>query len=273
MDAGNTDALMLPVPPEPFALIAGGAMRARSAEALETALRHMGLRPERVERDVVDMAGPRFRLRFGAVSVLAGQAAEAARDAADPDHPSTSLLAASLPRDWRQDGHCWMFVLEAGEALAAATAQPTQMREFFKMMVLLIDLFDASHIFWSPARLWSDAPQFRASIAEMLASGMPPVLHLVAFRRRESAAGASMGTRGLALFAGQELEARIPDGWTVAEMVRRLSRLALDMMLNGPVRYERTMRGLEAGEWIDLSPAQDATGQRSTVIVEFGRDR
>ena len=100
------------------------------------------------------------------------------------------------------------------------------MREFFKMMVLLIDLFDASHLFWSPARLWSDASQFRASIAEMLASGMPPVLHLVAFRRREGAGGASMGTRGLALFAGQELEAPVPDGWTVAEMVRRLSRLA-----------------------------------------------
>src|SRR3546814_15721579 len=88
------------------------------------------------------------------------------------------------------------------------------------MMVLLIDLFDASHIFWSPARLWSDAPQFRASIAEMLASGMPPVLHLVAFRRKDLRSGASITTRGLALFAGPELEARIPNGWTVAEMVQ-----------------------------------------------------
>ena len=81
-----------------------------------------------------------------------------------------------------------------------------------------------------------------------------------------------MGTRGLAPFAGQELEARIPDGWTVAEMVRRLSRLALDMMLNGPVEHERTMRGLESGEWIDLSPSPGVSGQRSTVVVEFGRD-
>ena len=273
MDAGNTDALILPVPPEPFALIVGAAMRGQSSDALETALRHMGLRPEQVESVDADMPAPCFRLRFGAVSVLAGPAADAARDAADPDHPSTSLLAASLPRDWRHDGHCWMFLPEATDEPAAATAQPTQMREFFKMMVLLIDLFDASHLFWSPARLWSDAPQFRASITEMLASGMPPVLHLVAFRRREGPAGASMGTRGLALFAGQELEARIPDGWTVAEMVRRLSRLALDMMLNGPVKRARSMRGLESGEWIDLSPSPVIDGQRSTVIVEFGRDR
>ncbi|MGH6631995.1 MAG: hypothetical protein ACREB0_01430, partial [Sphingopyxis sp.] len=209
-------------------------------------------------------------------SVLAGPAADAALDLADPDHPSTSLLAASLPRRWRESGACWVFIPERDSKSdgtpGPSTEQPTRMREFFKMMVLLIDLFDASHIFWSPARLWSDAPQFRASIAEMLASGMPPVLHLVAFRRRENGTDASMGTRGLVLFAGQELEARIPVGWTVAEMVRRLSRLALDMMLNGPVRHARTMRGLETGEWIDLSPGASGGSRWSTVVVEFGRD-
>lgn len=280
MDVGNPDALILPVPPEPFALIVGAAMQGGSNEAVETALRRMGLRPERVDSEGADVAArfaaPRFRLTFGAVSVLAGPAADAALDLADPDHPSTSLLAASLPRRWRESGACWVFIPERdperGAPPAPSTEQPTRMREFFKMIVLLIDLFDASHIFWSPARLWSDAPQFRASIAEMLASGMPPVLHLVAFRRRENGADASMGTRGLVLFAGQELEARIPVGWTVAEMVRRLSRLALDMMLNGPVRHARTMRGLEAGEWIDLSPGASSGSQRSTVVVEFGRD-
>lgn len=273
MDAGNTDALILPVPPAPFALIVGAAMRARSPEAMEMALRHMGLRPEQVEGDDTSIAPPRFVLRFGGISVLAGVAAGVILDTADPDNPATSLLAASLPHDWRHDGYCWMFVPENGSEPATSSEQPTRMREFFKMMVLLIDLFDATHIFWSPAQLWSDAPQFRASIAEMLASGMPPVLHLVAFRRRESAAGAQMGTRGLALFAGQELNARIPAGWTAADMVRRLSRLALDMMLNGPVQHERTIRGLENGEWIDLSLSSGVRGERSTVIVEFGRDR
>ena len=101
---------------------------------------------------------------------------------------------------------------------------------------------------------------------------MPPVLHLVAFRREEADGVASMRTRGLAFFTGQELEARIPGGWTVAGMVRRLSRLALDMMLNGPIRYPRTMRGLEAGEWIGLLPPTGDVGPRMTVVVEFGRD-
>ncbi|AJA09352.1 hypothetical protein SKP52_12285 [Sphingopyxis fribergensis] len=280
MDVGNLDALILPVPPEPFALIVGAGMEGGSSEAAEASLRRMGLKPERIDGDGADVAAriaePRFRLTFGAVSVLAGPAAGAALDLADPDHPSTSLLAASLPRRWRERGACWVFIPErepGGDGAAASSSeQPTRMREFFKMMVLLIDLFDASHIFWSPARLWSDAPQFRASIAEMLASGMPPVLHLVAFRRQDNGAGASVGTRGLVLFAGQELEARIPEGWTVAEMVRRLSRLALDMMLNGPIRHARTMRGLEAGEWIDLLPSAGGASQRSTVVVDFGRD-
>lgn len=278
MDVGNRDALILPVPPEPFALIVGAAMQGGGSEVVETALRRMGMKPERVDgADVAErIAAPRFRLTFGAVSVLAGPAAGGALDLADPDHPSTSLLAASLPIGWRESGACWVFIPERdpgrGGASASSTEQPTRMREFFKMMVLLIDLFDASHIFWSPARLWSDAPQFRASVAEMLASGMPPVLHLVAFRRKDLGNGASVGTRGLVLFAGQELEARIPGGWTVAEMVRRLSRLALDMMLHGPVQHARTMRGLEAGEWIELLPPLGSADQRSTVIVEFGRD-
>jgi len=276
MDVGNRDALILPVPPEPFALIVGAtAMEGGSSDAVERSLRRMGLKPERIDGSDVAarIAAPRFRLTFGAVSVLAGPAAGAALDLADPDHPSTSLLAASLPLRWRENGACWVFIPERDDVSKSSTEQPTRMREFFKMMVLLIDLFDASHIFWSPARLWSDAPQFRTSIAEMLASGMPPVLHLVAFRRRDVGDGASIGTRGLALFAGQELEARIPGGWTVAEMVRRLSRLALDMMLNGPVEYARTMRGLEAGEWIEILPPMRNAGQRSTVVVEFGRDR
>ena len=54
MGAGNTDDLILPVPPEPFGLIVGGAMRGQSADALATALRHMGLRPERVALDAAD---------------------------------------------------------------------------------------------------------------------------------------------------------------------------------------------------------------------------
>src|SRR3546814_3138481 len=90
----------------------------------------------------------------------------------------TSSLATSLPPDWAGAGACWCVTPEAEDA--ALLLDPAATREFFKLVALLIDLFDASHLFWSPARLWSDAPQFRAAVAEMLASGMPPVLHLIA---------------------------------------------------------------------------------------------
>lgn len=265
MQVGHGDNLILPVPPEPFALIAGQALAGREKDAVETALRHMGLRPRQVGAGSPD--GPRYRLHFGASSLLASRAPSDALDLADPRDSSTSLLAASLPDDWREGGHCWLFVPEASKD---AASQTLRMREFFKTMVLLIDLFDASHVFWSPARLWSDAPQFRASIAEMLKSGMPPVLHLVAFRQQDAGDGAFVRTRGLAMFGGQELEARIPSGWTVAEMVKRLARLALDIILHGPVPERRLLRGLDAGEWVSLSPQGGASP--STVVVEFGSD-
>lgn len=275
MEVGNSDALILPVPPEPFALIVGAALRTATPDRLETMIRHMGLRPERA--DAVDppvaarIAGDRFRLTLGAVSVVAGKAASPALDMADPVHPSTSLMAPRLPRSWRDGGQCWVFIPEGGASPSDAADISARMREFFKMMVLLIDLFEASHVFWSPARLWSEGQQFRASVAEMLLSGMPPVLHLVAFRRRDEADGPVVATRGLTLFSdGQELEARIPDGWTVAEMVKRLARIALDIMLNGPVVGRQNLRGLHPGERIVLQPIHHRDGGRSMVRVEFG---
>lgn len=265
MQVGHGDSLIFPAPPEPFALIAGQALARDSEGAIETALRHMGLRPQRLD---ADPSGPlRYRLHFASVSLLASTAPDEVLDQADPRDPSTSVLAASLPKDWRAGDRCWLFAVEGD---GSTEAQATRMREFFKMMVLLIDLFDASHIFWSPARLWSDASQFRASIAEMLKSGMPPVLHLVAFRQRDTGEGAVVRTRGLALFGGQEFEAPIPTGWTVAEMVKRLARLALDVILHGPVPEYRRLRGLGAGEWVSLSP--QGGGSPTTVLVEFGSD-
>lgn len=275
MNVVNSDHLTPPIWPEPFVLIIGPALQHAQADTTEQALRRMGLRPRKLPDDDPDpiarFGTPSFRLSLGPLSVRAGPAGNRALDAADPAHPSTSLLAASLPRGWRTGDQCWMLVPETDEAERATEDWPTRMREFFKVALLLIDLFDASHIFWSPALLWSDAGQFRASVAEMLASGMPPVLHLVAFRHYDTQAGQRVGTRGLSLFAGQELEGSLPGGWTVADMVKRLARLALDIMLNGPIGGRQRVRGLEAGEWITLSPTGTDGGGGSPVLVEFGK--
>src|SRR3546814_16585293 len=99
----------------------------------------MGLQPERIgdagAAPDARIAAPCFRMAFGAVSILAGPAAGVALDLADPDHPSTSLLAASLPRGWRESGDCWIFI--PANPRAAAPPETTRRRELFKMMVLL----------------------------------------------------------------------------------------------------------------------------------------
>jgi hypothetical protein len=263
----------MPVVPEPFALIVG-----RSDEGGEAgfmgALRRMGLRPEPVAAKDRRAEAPLVRVWFGSASALIGRASADTLDLADPLHPdpATSQLASRLDETWRGAGRVWAVIPEAEGGLDTAGDLAVRLREYFKAMVLLIDLFDASHIFWAPARLWTDAPQFRDAIAEMLASGMPPVLHLVAFRRSDAPGGAVVRTRGLALFGGQEIEGAIPAGWTVAEMVRRLARLALDIILNGPVAAPRRLRGLDPGEWVSLTLVADEADGSGTVRVEFGSD-
>ena len=302
MKACTDDALIMPVRPEPFALLIDPAMAGLSATDIERALRHMGFRPETIDdetiRDGKDAAanmnrGPVFRLWFGELVLRAGAASDMALDLLDPSRPEISLLASSLTPEWRDEGRCWMFVPESAESAESAGVGAPPLaprRDLFKMMLMLIDLFDATHLFWMPARLWSDAAQFRTAIAEMAASGMPPVLHLVAFRRHEADGMPVLRTRGLASVTGQELESPIPDGWTVAGMVRRLARLALDMMMNGPITRSDRMLGLEPGEWVRLEPQRvgeggggavgEGTGHEDMgghgtggrVRVEFGRD-
>jgi len=265
MDAGSRDT---PTGPgRPFALlVAPGAPS--TVAALEAGFRHMGLRPEMVAAE--DGDAPCFRLHLGSLEVLAGRAGAARLDLAAPEERATSLIGVTLTCAWRE--HCWFFEPEAGSEGAAPLAG-ARFDDFYRMLVLLIDLFDAQQLFWSPARLWSDAAQFRGAIAEMQASGMPPVLHLVAFRRGEDAVGGRVATRGLAAFAGQELDARVPRGWDMAAMVQRLARLALDMLLNGPLRRAQQAPGLNGGEWVTLTPQLGGDGRPVTVLVEFRSDR
>jgi hypothetical protein len=242
----------------PFALLAGPAITDDAAAAL---MRRMGLQPEAAG------AGP-LRLALGPLSATLDRAGSAVLDFADPADRATSSLGISLPGDWRGQGACW--VVELGGAGSTADAPSPPLADYLKLLVLLIDALGAEQIFWSPARLWTGAQQFRGAIAEMQASGMPPVLHLVAFRRRDDAAGERVATRGLVAFAGQELEARVPPGWDMAAMVKRL---ALDMMLNGPVVRAQQAPGLERGESVALTPQPAGGARPATVLVEFSADR
>lgn len=255
--------LIQPAVAAPFALLVGPA---KASDAIEALMRRMGLRPE-----VLGAGGLPLRLTLGPLSATLDRAAHATLDLADPADRATSSLGTSLPGNWRDAAAHWVIELD-GPHRRPGDAASLPFDQYLRMLVLLIDAFDADQIFWSPARLWTSAPQFRGAIAEMQESGMPPVLHLVAFRRRDDGAGERVATRGLAAFSGQELEALIPPGWDMAAMVKRLARLALDMMLNGPVERTQQAPGLERGESVVLTPRR-SDGGPATVLVEFSTDR
>lgn len=268
MNVGENDSNFLPVVPEPFALIIGPRLYGADAGNIEIAMRHMGLRPETLESVPANLTDevrlPCFRISFGSVTVLAGLAADAAMTEADPADPATSLLAASLPADWQRTEKCWRFVPEQTDAASSPE------RDYFKLAVLVADLFEATHFFWSPARLWSDASQMRNAVAEMMASSMPPVLHLVAFRRGEVDGADVVSTRGLALFSDQELQAHLPSGWTIADGVKRLARIAIDVILHGAIDGPQRIQAMTAGESIRLALHPASAAPASTIVaVEF----
>ncbi len=185
-----------------------------------------------------------------------GPASEAWLAGADPHDPRSIQIATIVPDDWRRPSHIWYFRPEGRRPLEDG-------REFYKMMLLLSDMCAATHLFWSPAALWSDARMFRDALVELLTSGMPPVLHQVAFRR---AAAGRVRTRGLSYFAGHEIEAMLPDGMDVQGGVRRLARLALDAMINGPFDRPMDIDGLEAGEHVHLRP-MPAVGDEPVLVL------
>lgn len=277
MQVDGKDKFKAPAATGIFALVVGADLHVSTTDDLIAAFRRMGLRPERISdatqvRSAEALVGvPAVRLRFGRLSVLAGWSTPQAIAEADPLDDACSSIAGPFPDQWQAGKQCLTFIplMETGDG-ADWDHEQTRLREFFKMMVLLIDLFDASHLFWSPARLWSDADHIRSAIAEMVVSGMPPVLHLVAFRIQSRAEGNVMITRGLDHFVAQELSAIIPASWSSAGAVKRLARIALDMMINGPITAPRRIKGLDQGEWVFITPPEKKQAEGAgPVRVEF----
>lgn len=304
MTAGNSDALILPLDPAPFHLILAPIVRAASFYQIAEQLRRMGLVSDNGSGDgAQDAAGGQgtglleqgasdhiasddiaanesaanesaadesaagtddgLYLRFGALLLHARPATEADCRGADPGDPATTLLGAQLPDGWRDPNGCWTFHLVEGADDSAGR------RSFFRLLLLLIDAFEASHFFWTPARLWSDAVQFRNAIDEMHVSGMPPILNLVAFHTMVGDGGEKMRSHGLAHFGGHELETTIGDNLSTVEVIRRLARLSLDVMLFGAYESPASFDGLVEGERIHVTPLPVKAGEPKLVMVDI----
>jgi hypothetical protein len=240
----------------PFLLLANCDPMLFDDGVFEPYLRRMGLEPCTATASLAsaDVFGDHcLEIRFAEQRAVAGRLSDAVIDrVAQPDRP---LLSAE--------------VLVCAPISAASGGKVADSRELFKLTVLLIDLTRADHVYWSPAGLWSDAWAFRAAVAEMLASGMPPVLHLVAFN--PTGTDGALRSKGLAFFASQELEVRDGGGLPERELVRRLARLAIDAMVNGAISVRRRFPGLVSDERIDVVPGVGEDGTATLFIsVERG---
>ena len=230
---------------QPFLLLAKCDPQLFGDGVFEPMLRRMGLEPGAPPRMTPAPGlfdGAFFELRFAEQRALAGRVSDAAWQMVS--RPATSVDAAEVLA-------CVPTGIVGGNRVSAC-------REMFKLAVLLIDLTGADKIYWSPADLWSEGWAFRAAVAEMVASGMPPVLHLIAFH--PSGRDGALRSHGLAFFAGQEIEVRSDGGLAAREVLRRLARLAIDVMVNGAILAPRDFPGLVSGEQIRIAPETDGDG-------------
>lgn len=127
---------------------------------------------------------------------------------------------------------------------------------------------DAEAIYWPPAKLWSDAVELPHAVAAMEGGGMPPILHFIRFW---SPRPGEMITDGLGWLAGHELAATMPSDMTLAEGVRRLARVAIDLMLNGSMAGDMVIAGLAGGERIQIHLPQVAGEPIRLAITTGGR--
>jgi hypothetical protein len=132
-------------------------------------------------------------------------------------------------------------------------------------LAMLSTILHPRLIQWRPARLWSPAPEMTLAIEKYLNGGPMPVLHIVGFSRTGKGASARIATRGLRTFTGQELSANAGH-LGPAETVRRIARLAIDMIDYGPVVRSETIDGLMPGERIALSPS---AGDEANGVVDI----
>lgn len=257
---------------QPLLLLAVSHQPQQDSAVQEQELRRMGLMPEAVDEALTYFAGQAtgqvWKIRFGQRAFLTAQIDS---DYWLPHWLGTDVeVAGSRPNLTANYGAMLALAPLAGTVIAPEDSDIASTRALLKVATLLADMTGASHIFWSPARLWSEIPAFRSAVTEMLDSGMPPLLHLVAFV--DGQGGQYLETRGLSYFCGQELRLIDAGNLSRTEQVRRLARLSLDMMMNGAIAVPRRFPGLGAGESIAVAPGGAESGGASVLVVRIEQE-
>lgn len=221
---------------------------ALSSQELHTHLFSMGLAGSALGAPSADDGAPiPLRLADTSLLLITGAAARAALRSAT----QTAVHAVGTPVPVIADGSMVLALRLANEGAARAAG----LRRLCAAAALLIPLIGASHIYWQPARLWSPATELARAIIAMEASGLPPVLHLVAFGQMQWR-NVRMQSFGLSWIVGQELRIDAPRGYDAAALLRVAARLAIDAMLHGGLRGPMDVPGLQPGELLHISATQ-----------------
>lgn len=210
-----------------------------------------------------DKAGA-VRLDFGGVAVDMVQGAEA----------RTLLQAMIADDDCSRPpsaviGDCSVIILNLADD---SDDRAAAVQRLCALAALIGPLAGARQLYWQPARLWTEADALADAVVAMESTGLPPILHLIGFA---SPAASSTGreltsTRGLAWFAGFELQVDSPADMPKQEVIRRAARLAIDSLLNGDPGGPVNLPGLAAGERVAIKPLQRQDGQCVLPIVITG---
>lgn len=242
----------------PLAMLAAPKIATLGPSDLTDALRRMGLQPSDPPADqMLAECKPDVwcqRIVLGQLQAIIRRSSPA--DLNRVRAGATNVLFDNrIPENLAPDTILIVHPIEEEDEIPRAA----QSRLLFQMLCLIVDIVDADQLFWSPAQLWSPASEFRSAVDEMLTSGMPPVLHIIAFPTDNEG---RLSTRGLAYFCGQELSLTDAGGHDPAGQLRRLARLAIDMMTNGPITAARQFPGMVAGEAIVISELAERDGAK-----------
>jgi hypothetical protein len=126
------------------------------------------------------------------------------------------------------------------------------------LSALLAARLPVTRLCWLPNQLWTDSRPLADAVIAVERQGLPPVMHLIGFL---PGADGSVTTRGLDWFGLQDMRISAPTGLPVADLVRRLARLAAEQLaVRAPLRRGR-YPGIERGEWVSIEPADTSVGR------------
>ena len=217
------------------------------------------------DRLELNYAGTRILLDYGrAVEAALGEAA---------GRPDASVIGGVAPADDEGGGALRLRLVTDGDGLDQLRA----VQRLCCVAAILGTAMRAERLYWQPAHLWSPVAALSQAVAAMEAEGLPPVLHLIAFRYADTQGGTAshlLQSRGLAHFCGLELMLDYPADMAQTDALRRLARLAIHAMVAGPLRAGAAVEGLSAGETLTVGPLRrDADGMLMRVRLRRERHR